>query len=123
MGDLTRNFSRSEFACKCGCGFDDVSKELVLTLQDLRDHFGEAVNVTSACRCKAHNAKVGGAKASKHLLGVAADVKVRNKSLFSVYEYLSKKYSGKFGVIEYSSFVHIDMRREPYRMPLKKSGD
>ena len=28
MGDLTKNFSRSEFACKCGCGFDDI--DLVL---------------------------------------------------------------------------------------------
>ena len=36
MGDLTDNFSRSEFACKCGCGADAISLDLVERLQLLR---------------------------------------------------------------------------------------
>lgn len=28
MGDLTKNFNRFEFACKCGCGFDDIELQV-----------------------------------------------------------------------------------------------
>ena len=34
MGDLTRNFSRSEFACPC-CGRADVDMRLVEALQEI----------------------------------------------------------------------------------------
>jgi hypothetical protein len=36
MGDLSAHFSRSEFACKCGCGFDDVKPDLIEALEALR---------------------------------------------------------------------------------------
>ena len=39
MGDLTRNFSRNEFKCKCECGFDTVDYELVTILQDSVEYF------------------------------------------------------------------------------------
>ena len=55
MGDLSKNFSRSEFECSCGCGFDDVSVELVELLQEIRDEIEEPIAITSACRCKEHN--------------------------------------------------------------------
>ena len=29
MGDLTKNISRYEIACKCGCGFDTIDIEVV----------------------------------------------------------------------------------------------
>ena len=37
MGTVSKNFSRSEFACKCGCGFDAVDVDLLAGLQALRD--------------------------------------------------------------------------------------
>ena len=36
MGDLTEHFSRSEFACKCNCGADGISEELVSKLELVR---------------------------------------------------------------------------------------
>lgn len=61
------NFKRAEFACKCGCGFDDVSPTLVKKCQTVRDHFGAAFVITSSCRCATHNARVGGVYNSRHL--------------------------------------------------------
>ena len=76
MGDLSKNFSRSEFECKCGCGEAEVSPLLIEKLHRIRDYTGEPVRITSGGRCETHNAAVGGAKNSQHLLGLAADIVV-----------------------------------------------
>ena len=36
MGDMTRNFSASEFLCECGCGFGLTDRRLAEVLQRLR---------------------------------------------------------------------------------------
>lgn len=51
MGDLTPHFSRSEFACKCGCGFDHISLELVSKLECLRSIIRQPIIINSGCRC------------------------------------------------------------------------
>lgn len=73
MGDLTENFSRSEFACNCGCGYDKIDERIVNRLQLVRDIARVPIKVNSACRCLIHNAKVGGENGSYHLLGLAVD--------------------------------------------------
>lgn len=115
MGDLTKNFSRSEFECSCGCGFDDVDMELVEQLQEMRDELEASITITSACRCKAHNEAVGGAKASKHLLGIAADIIVNRCTTGFVYKYLDDKYPESHGIGKYKSFVHFDVRTKKGR--------
>ena len=49
---LNKYFHRSEFACKCGCGFDTVDTELLKVLTRLRVRFNKPVKITSACRCE-----------------------------------------------------------------------
>ena len=55
MGDLTRNFSHSEVACKCGrCrGAAKISPELMAWLQAMRDAVGP-IRITSGVRCRKH---------------------------------------------------------------------
>lgn len=119
MGDLSRNFSRAEFACKCGCGFDAVSPDLVLVLQALRDHFAAPVSITSGCRCRKHNTRVGGAPASYHISGLAADITVASIKPREVYRWLDAHCAGRYGVIEYRGWVHVDVRPgAAYRRPL-----
>lgn len=113
MGDLSRSFSRAEFACRCGCGFDAVLALLVDVLQEVRDHFGQPVTVTSGCRCKTHNAKVGGSPRSQHLYGMAADIKVSGVSAATVYDFLIHRHPGEFGIGRYPSWVHVDVRLGP----------
>ena len=48
------NFSRSEMACRCGCGHDEMDQEFMRMLQSLRDEIGP-MPVTSGFRCDAHN--------------------------------------------------------------------
>lgn len=87
MGDLTRNlsltrnFSKGEFACRCGnCKTSEphmiLTKyviDLAKQLQALRDWItekeGREVRIISHCgiRCAAHNKAVGGAQHSRHL--------------------------------------------------------
>ena len=115
MGDLSNNFSKSEFECRCGCGFDEVSLELVEVLQELRDDINEPITINSACRCKEWNAEVGGAKRSQHLLGTAADIVVKGCTPAYVHEYLEGKYPDKYGMGKYKSFIHIDVRKSKAR--------
>ncbi len=70
-------FKRSEFACKCGCGFDTVDAELLAILVNLRRHYGQPITIHSGCRCQKHNKAVGGVINSQHLIGRAADVTVK----------------------------------------------
>jgi len=80
MGDLSKNFSRSEFACHCGCGFDSPEPLLVESLQTIRDHFGP-VRIRSGCRCLKYNRTLTDSKGrrlskdtSQHVFGKAADI-------------------------------------------------
>lgn len=74
-----KHFKQSEFACKCGCGFDNVNLKLVKILDEIRDYFGQPIVVTSGCRCANHNAKQKGSSPnSRHISGKAADIVVRN---------------------------------------------
>ena len=42
--------------------------------QKIRDELGVPVRVNSGCRCRSHNAKVGGVPNSQHIQGYAADL-------------------------------------------------
>lgn len=51
-----------------------MSPALVLLLDQYREALGYAVKVSSGYRCERHNVTVGGAKSSRHKLGLAADI-------------------------------------------------
>lgn len=116
---LSEHFKKKEFACKCGCGLGlkdgDVDPKLVEALEDVRTHFGKPVVINSGLRCEAHNKKEGGAKASQHLLGTAADIRIAGVSPNDVYAYLNEKYTTKYGVGKYRTFTHIDVRSNKAR--------
>lgn len=69
MGDLTKNFSRSEFACHCGCGEDRISLVLVDILQKVRNVLGRPIQINSGVRCAFHNKGEGGSEDSEHVPG------------------------------------------------------
>ena len=107
-------FERSDFTCKCGCGKDQVDAELLYVLVDLRNALGP-VAITSANRCTAHNARVGGGKRSQHLYSKAADIKVTGVKPSEVHTYLTTRYPDKYGIGLYNSFIHIDVRASKAR--------
>ena len=74
MGDLSEHFSRSEFACQCGCGVCDVSPDLLRRLEHARDLAGISFSIRSGCRCLKHNADEKGKPDSAHLAGVPGEI-------------------------------------------------
>ena len=111
-GRLSEHFLVSEMDCNhCGKYGETSSKELLTVLEDVRDRFGPVV-VNSGVRCATHNANVGGASGSRHLVGNAdaADIVCPDASVKQVREYLLSKYPNQYGIGTYSSFVHIDTR-------------
>ena len=108
MGDISKHFSRSEFACKCGCGFDTVDVELIENLQAIRSALGP-VTITSGCRCFEYNKKVGGSANSQHLYGRAADIVVADLDAWSVQEFCEDELLPG-GLGSYDSVTHVDSR-------------
>jgi len=125
---LTKNFTKREFKSKDGSAMpDDVLaniKELASNLQVLRDFLGEPIRINSAYRSPAHNKAIGGVKNSQHILGRAADIKVRDietKDLYLIIESLiidGKMKDGGLGL--YDTFVHYDIRGSKARWDYRK---
>ena len=111
MGDMTKNFSRAEFTCKCGCGSDDVNPKLVNALQKLRDKAGRAIIINDAVRCPKHNAEVGGVRNSQHILGSAADIRIEGMAPSKVADLAETiPEFANCGIGRYKTFTHVDVR-------------
>ena len=112
---LSKNFSREEMKCPC-CNQDTVDAELIMVLQDIRDHFNEPVFISSGNRCRSYNFTVNGSINSQHIHSKAADLKVKFVSPQLVADYLEDKYPDKYGIGRYGDrFTHIDVRQNKAR--------
>lgn len=111
---LSTNFKAKEMDCKCSsCSTTPIDEDLIKGLQKVRDHFGLPLNITSGYRCPSHNAAVGGAKASYHMKGQAADVYINGVTPKEIAQYAES--TGLFkGIGRYGSFVHLDTRPNKY---------
>jgi len=76
MGNVSRDLDYADFACKCGCGLNNLHPFTAVGIQKTADLGRLAnkgadviVNVLSGCRCFPHNAQgnVGGGTKSQHL--------------------------------------------------------
>ena len=119
---LSPHFHVREFRCKDGTDTVMVDEALTVVLQCIREHFGKAVTITSGYRTAAHNAAVGGAKSSQHLLGRAADIRVQGVSVEDVAAYAESLMPDWGGVGRYSAkagratgWVHVDTRADKAR--------
>jgi uncharacterized protein YcbK (DUF882 family) len=118
MAKLTNNFTLQEFNSKCGRDIPNNVLpniiQLAKNLQVLRDAVGKSISITSGYRSPQHNKKIGGAKDSQHVKGMAADIKVAGmtpKEVALVIDGLIE--SGKMkqgGIGIYASWVHYDIR-------------
>lgn len=82
---------------------------LAKELDKIRYEFGVPIYVTSWYRPPAINAAVGGARFSKHLTGMAVDIKIEGDLI----DFQEKLDAGWFGALGYGArkgFVHLDMR-------------
>ena len=124
MGDLSRSFNRSEFACKCGeCGRDAIDHELITVLEWLDGALvsllqGDEVYivVTSGNRCPEHNRDEGGSLLSEHMFYIACDYKVyrtRNGEQIlpaMIHTILDDAFPDRYGLGLYHNRNHLDVR-------------
>ena len=108
-----RYFRRDEFRCPCPrCGGFPVEPEekLVRLADQVREHFGAPVIVSSGVRCQAHNDELDGSvKNSYHLMGKAMDfcvLGVPGATLLAYVKTLPVHYAYQIGN---SDFVHMDV--------------
>lgn len=109
----SRHFSVKELDCDCGCGTGTMDPEFISLLDSLRDSFGGPLSLTSAYRCVKRNAEQGGAKASQHLLGRAADIYWSNMSGADRQKLLSLALPLFRGIGFHPLFLHVDNRTGP----------
>lgn len=123
MGDISKNFSYSEFEksdTATRLGIDnrikteevrDNIKELVENiLQPLRDKWGGPLFVNSGYRCLKLNKAVGGVPTSQHCLGQASDIGCTDPyALAKLAKWMKLDYDQ---MILYPSFVHFSFRKD-----------
>ena len=119
---LAPGFRVRELRCKDGTDTVMVDEALTVVLQCIREHFGKPVTIASGYRTPAHNAAVGGAKSSQHLLGRAADIRVAGVSVEDVAAYTESLMPDWGGVGRYpvkagraTGWVHVDTRADKAR--------
>ena len=112
---VSTNFKVREFACNDGSDPIFIDSELVTVLQKIRTHFGASVTITSAYRTPTRNKAVGGTAYSQHLYGKAADIKVKGVTPGKVANYAEKLVPNSGGIGVYSTFTHVDIRRDKAR--------
>ena len=126
---ITKNFSKSEFECSCGCEmplevFHNIQK-VANQLQVLRNITGKSISINSGYRCPDYNDNVvKGAKNSQHKLGKAADIVVKGIEPNVTAEMLESLISDgevlQGGLGRYNTFTHYDIRGSKARWNFKK---
>lgn len=122
---MSKNFSVKELRCKDGSDPVFVDMDLVKLLQQIRDHFGKPLTITSAFRTAAHNKNVKGATYSQHCYGKAADIRVQGVSVEDVADYAETLLKDTGGIGRYpvkkgrpAGWVHVDVREAKSRWTL-----
>lgn len=116
---LGKYFKVKEFACKDGSPIVFVDDYLYTVLDILRHKINKPVIITSGYRTPEHNAKVGGAKYSYHIRGMAADIRVDGMTAKEIAKKLDAIVPDECGIIVYNNWVHFDVRSSKYRKGVK----
>ena len=114
---LSENFNSYEFRCglgrDCACTTILIDDRLVEILQQIRDHFGKPITITSAYRCESYNRSIGGATGSRHSKGQAADICIPGIAPKEIAKYAESIGVLGIGLYETAAdgyFVHVDTR-------------
>jgi len=118
MGGLSKNFSKLEVQCPCGCGADKISPVLIKKLQKVRDIIGRPIIITSGVRCEFYNASIKASMNSSYIpddygIGNAVDIACLNsKDRYELVE-VAQKFFKRIGISggSYGGFIHLDVDR------------
>ena len=118
--NVTNNFIVQEFDCRDGTPYpaDWINTRLLplcKVLEKVREEIdSNPVHIISGYRTPYHNKRVGGARRSKHLSGIAADIMSKDvppEDIFNVFNHLIMHGEVSDGGLSlYSWGVHYDTR-------------
>jgi hypothetical protein len=115
MGNLSEHFSREEFVCHCGCGRSIIDDRLIAALEAARGIVGAPLHITSGYRCPEHNRRVGGARKSEHMAGLAADVQCSDLAALYRAAITVPEIKGVGIYLRAGGWIHLDVRERPSR--------
>ena len=131
MGATSKHFQHSELACP-HCDVNGCTQELVDALEALRAEIGLPIIVISAYRCQEHNQAIKNkdgealaAKKSQHMLGTAADIRVKGLSardLEKAAEKIPAFLNGGLGPNDHTGGIHVDVRPKKARWAYDTNG-
>lgn len=119
MLPISKDFYWYEFTCSDGTIVPvelrgNVERLVWEVLQPLRNALGKPITITSGYRTPAYNRRVGGARNSQHMKGLAADIKIegipRVRSNWLLWGFMIAR--GKGGGVGWykKNPVHVDVR-------------
>ena len=131
----SEHFSLEEFRCRDGTDcperFRGNLQMLMDSLEVLRVELGgQPITINSGYRTPSYNKKIGGASRSRHMVGMAADLRVQGQSAQGVYDTVERLqrdgrvHAGGLHAYQYTDdsscdFVHYDVRGRKARWPTK----
>ena len=107
--DKFKYFKIREFLCPC-CEDENMDRETIKLLDEVRELSGIPIRINSGCRCKAYNKYIGGKEKSEHLFNetlksTGVDISIRNSNeRFLVTMALVKVGFNRIGVGK--NFIH-----------------
>ncbi|EAJ5693199.1 peptidase M15 [Campylobacter fetus] len=106
-------FTDEELKCK-HCNKNYINDDFLALLCDIRKKANIPFIINSAYRCKEHNKAVGGANYSKHVKGLAVDIKYKDSvELYKIVKsILDFNTLNKSRILIYKTFVHFDFDLE-----------
>jgi len=118
MGDLSKNFSRLEVQCPCGCGANLINSFLIEKLQKVRNIIGRPIIITSGVRCEFYNTSIKASMNSSHIpdsygIGNAVDIAcTTSKDRYELVE-VAQKFFKRIGISggSYGGSIHLDVDR------------
>ena len=116
MGDLSKNFSRYEVRCSCGCDASWISPVLIEKLQHVREIIGKPMTITSGVRCEAFNTEIKGSLVSSHMpdvdgMGLAVDIACTSSQARYEMVDVAIKYFRRISIAgeHLGNFIHLDI--------------
>lgn len=109
---MSKHFSMKELSCHDNCGMLPDPR-LVDVLERIRVDWGKPLIVNSCARCSAYNRKVGGARHSAHVDGLAVDLARTEEFLSWITERLDHYGVWLEDPSKTATWVHLDLRYRP----------
>ncbi len=113
MGDLRKDFNKSQFICKhCG-NYKPMDDDLLDGLQMLSDNTDRKITINSGYRCKNHPIERNKKTPGEHNRACAADIKIEgltSKQVLAEVLKIPQFVKGGIGIYPGQTLTHVDTR-------------